>query len=193
VGQGPQGRESLVADEGAPVPVTVQVVGDEEGAAGGPLHQAPVHSQPTKQIRPRGWASVGPHRGGIYSWEWISVGTLDLNHSHPASLSDVCSWLRRTRSTRSIPRFLSPQILSMERGRGEGRAGSKRQFDGYDSEAGRRLEKQLRSRLEYEEEHRQRERAASRDWDRNRSPEWRRSEDRRREEDRRAQGEPSRP
>jgi hypothetical protein len=34
--------------------------------------------------------------------------------------------LRHTRSSRSIPRFLSPQIPSMERGRGEGRVGSKR-------------------------------------------------------------------
>jgi hypothetical protein len=61
----------------------------------------------------------------------------------------------------------------MERGRGEARAGSKRQFDDFDSDAGRRLEKQLRSRLEYAEDRRQREWAASRDWDRNRSPEWR--------------------
>jgi hypothetical protein len=42
----------------------------------------------------------------------------------------------------------------MERGRGDARAGSKRQFDDYDSDAGWRLEKQLWSRLEYEEEHR---------------------------------------
>jgi hypothetical protein len=81
----------------------------------------------------------------------------------------------------------------MERDRGEARAGSKHQFDDYDSDAGRRLEKQLRSCLEYAEERRQREWAASHDWDHNRSPEWRRSEDRRREDDRRAQGEPSRP
>jgi hypothetical protein len=56
----------------------------------------------------------------------------------------------------------------MERGRGDGRAGSKRQFEDYDSDAGRRLELQLRSRLEHEEEHCQREHAAPRDWDHNR-------------------------
>jgi hypothetical protein len=42
----------------------------------------------------------------------------------------------------------------MERGRGEARAGSKRQFDDYDSDEGRRLEKQLRSHLEYAEDRR---------------------------------------
>jgi hypothetical protein len=80
----------------------------------------------------------------------------------------------------------------MERGRGEGRAGSKRQFEDYDSDAGQRLEMQPWSRLEYEEECRQRERAGSHDWDRNRSPEWCRGEDHHREEDRRVQGGPSR-
>jgi hypothetical protein len=90
------------------VPVSLQGVGEEVGDADGPVHQAPVQTQPTKQVRPRGWARVGPHKGGIYSWEWIPVGTLDLNLSHPAFLADICSWLRRTSSTRSIPRFLSP-------------------------------------------------------------------------------------
>jgi hypothetical protein len=42
----------------------------------------------------------------------------------------------------------------MERGRGDGRAGSKRQFDDYDSDAGRRLEMQHKSHLEFEEERR---------------------------------------
>jgi hypothetical protein len=96
--------------------------------------------------------------------------------------------LQHTRSTRSIARFLFPQIPSMERGWREGRAGSKRQFEDYDSDAGRRLEMQLRSRLEYKEERRQREQAASCYWDCNRSLEWRRGEDHRWEEDRCAQG-----
>jgi hypothetical protein len=83
----------------------------------------------------------------------------------------------------------------MDRGRGDGRAGSKRSFDEFDSDAGRRLEQQLRGRLELAEERRQREREADRDWDRsrNRSPEWRSSEERHREEEKRFTAGPSRP
>jgi hypothetical protein len=76
------------------------------------------------------------------------VGTLDLISSHPATLADVSCWFRKSRSSHSLPRFLRPTVPSMDRGRGEGRAGSKRSFDEFDSDAGRRLEQQLRGRLE---------------------------------------------
>jgi hypothetical protein len=123
------------------------------------------------------------------------VGTLDLISSHPASLADVSSWFLRSRSSHSLPRFLRPSASSMDRGRGDGRAGSKRSFDEFDSDAGRWLEQQLRGRLELAKQRRQREREAERDWDRshNRSPEWQRSDERRREEERRFAAGPSRP
>jgi hypothetical protein len=132
---------------------------------------------------------------GVYKWRWIPVGTLDLISSHPASLADVSSWFLRCRSSNSLPRFLRSTVPSMDRGRGDGRARSKRSFDEFDSDAGRRLEQQLRGRLELAEERRQRKREVDRDWDRsrNRSPEWRRSEERRREEERCFAMGPSRP
>jgi hypothetical protein len=64
VGQGSQGRESLVAVKGAPMPVSLQRVGEKVGEADGPVRQAHVQAQSTKQSRPRGWASAGPHKGG---------------------------------------------------------------------------------------------------------------------------------
>jgi hypothetical protein len=73
----------------------------------------------------------------------------------------------------------------MDRGREMPRAGSKRSFDEYDSDARRRLESQLRGRLEYAEARRQRDRDAEHEWDRRRSPEWRRGEERHREDERR--------
>jgi hypothetical protein len=79
----------------------------------------------------------------------------------------------------------------MDRGREIPRAGSKRSFDEYDSDAGRRLESQLRGRLEYAEARRQRSREADREYDRRRSPEWRRGEERRRKDERRSEAGPS--
>jgi hypothetical protein len=119
----------------------------------------------------------------------------DLISSHPPSLADVSSWFLRSRFSHSLPRFLRPSAPSMDCGRGDGRAGSKRSFDEFDSDAGRRLEQQLHGSLEMAEERRQREREAERDWDRsrNRSPEWRRSEERCREEERCFAAGPSRP
>jgi hypothetical protein len=87
--------------------------------------------------------------------------------------------LRRTASSRSSPRIL---CNSMDRGREMPRPGRKRSYDEYDSDDGRRLEAQLRGRLEYAEARRQRDRDAERDWDCRRSPEWRRGEKRRRED-----------
>jgi hypothetical protein len=146
------------------------------------------HSQPIPAVECR-------FGGGVFNWRWIPVGTLDLSSSHPATLADVASWFRRSRSSHSLPRFLCPTVPPMDRGRGEGRAGSKRSFDEFDSDGGRRLEQQLRGRLELAEERRQRECEADRVWDRsrNRSPEWRRSEERCREEERRFTAGPSRP
>jgi hypothetical protein len=63
-GQGAQGREPLAADKGAPVPVSLPRVGETVNVADGPVRQAHVETQPTKQSRPRGWASAGPHKGG---------------------------------------------------------------------------------------------------------------------------------
>jgi hypothetical protein len=63
-GQGAQGREPLVADKGAPVPVSLPRVGEKVSVADGPVRQAHVEAQPTKQPRTRGWASAGPHKGG---------------------------------------------------------------------------------------------------------------------------------
>jgi hypothetical protein len=57
----------------------------------------------------------------------------------------------------------------MDRGRGDLRAGSKRSFDDFDSDEGRRLERSLRERAE--DERRRREREAGRDWNRYRTPE----------------------
>jgi hypothetical protein len=79
----------------------------------------------------------------------------------------------------------------MERSRGELRAGSKRSFDDYDSEDGRRLEVRLREHLEHGDLRRQREREADRDWNRARLPERHRGEGYRREADRRYAAGPS--
>jgi hypothetical protein len=79
----------------------------------------------------------------------------------------------------------------MDCGREMPRAGSKRSFDEYDSDAGRRLESQLRGRLEYAEARRQRDRDADHEWDRRRSPEWHRGEERRRKDERRFAAGPS--
>jgi hypothetical protein len=67
----------------------------------------------------------------------------------------------------------------------------KRSFNDYDSDAGRRLESQLRRRLEYAEERRQRSREADRDYGSRRSPEWRRGKERHREDERRFEAGPS--
>jgi hypothetical protein len=128
-------------------------------------------------------------RGVVYKWLWVPVGTLDLRSASPASLLDIHQWLRRTASSLSLPRLL--RSSSMDRGREMPRAGSKRSFDDYDSDAGRRLEAQLRGRLEYAEARRQRDRDSSCDWDHRRSPEWRRDEERRREDERRSTVGPS--
>jgi hypothetical protein len=79
----------------------------------------------------------------------------------------------------------------MDRGWEIPRASGKRSFDEYDSDAGRRLESQLRGRLEYAEERRQRSREADRDYGRRRSPEWHRGEERRHEDERRFEAGPS--
>jgi hypothetical protein len=123
------------------------------------------------------------------------VGTLDLTLSHSASLAQVTSWFLRSRSSGKIPRSLRSTAPAMDHGRRDGWAGSKRSYDEFDSDAGRRLELQLRGRLEQAEEWRQREHDAGRDWDRNRnrSPEWWRGEDRRWEDERRFMAGPSRP
>jgi hypothetical protein len=128
-------------------------------------------------------------KGVVYKWLWVPAGTLDLRFASPASLLDIQQWMCRTSSSLSSPRLLRPS--SMDRGREVPRAGSKRSFDEYDSDAGRRLEAQLRGRLEHAEFCRQRERGEDRDWDRRRSPEWRRSEERRREDERRSAAGPS--
>jgi hypothetical protein len=63
-GQGAQCREPLDADKGAPVIVSLPRVGETVSVADGPVRQAHVETQPTKQSRSRGWASAGPHKGG---------------------------------------------------------------------------------------------------------------------------------
>jgi hypothetical protein len=79
----------------------------------------------------------------------------------------------------------------MDRGREMPGAGSKHSFDEYDSDAGRRLEAQLRGRLEYAVARRQRDRNAEHEWDRRRSPEWHRGEEHRREDEKRSTAGPS--
>jgi hypothetical protein len=77
----------------------------------------------------------------------------------------------------------------MDHGRGELRAGSKRSFDDFDSDEGRRLERTLRERAE--DERRRREREAGREWNRYRTPERRYEENRHREDDVRFEAGPS--
>jgi hypothetical protein len=79
----------------------------------------------------------------------------------------------------------------MDRSGRDLRAGSKRSFDDYDSEEGRRLEGRLGERLEQGDLRRQRERESDRDWTRARSPERHHGEGYRREEDRRYAAGPS--
>jgi hypothetical protein len=83
----------------------------------------------------------------------------------------------------------------MDSGQNDGRAGSKRSYEEFDSDAWRRLEVQLRGRLEQAEDWHQREGDTGHDWDRthNRSPEWRQGKDHRREDKRRFVAGPSRP
>jgi hypothetical protein len=113
----------------------------------------------------------------------------DLTLSSPASISDLDLWLSRTHASLSCPRILHPP--PMDRSRGDLRAGSKRSFDDFDSEEGRRLEGRLRERLEQGDLRRQRERDADRDWNRARSLERHRGEGYRREDDRRYAAGPS--
>jgi hypothetical protein len=86
-------------------------------------------------------------RGQVFKWLWIPSGTLDLTLSFPASLTDLSQWLFRTSSSLSCPQLLRPPT-SMDRNRGDPRAGSKWSFDEYDLEEGRRLEVRLRERIE---------------------------------------------
>jgi hypothetical protein len=77
----------------------------------------------------------------------------------------------------------------MDRGRGDLWAGSKRSFDDFDSDDGRRLEHTLREHAE--EERRRWEREAGREWNLYRTPEQRYKENRRREDDMRFEAGPS--
>jgi hypothetical protein len=95
VGPGAQVIEIPDTAKGAPVSEAGSTVEDskldwaESGTSS--LADSTAHLQPSKQVKPRGRASQGPHRGGVFKWEWIPQVTLDLTHSHPATLSDVAS------------------------------------------------------------------------------------------------------
>jgi hypothetical protein len=86
---------------------------------------------PQAQLRPAGPTFRTRFRGQVYKWLWIPRGTLDTTLSSPASFSDLTLWLSRTLSSLSCPRILRPS--SMDRSRGDLRAGSKRSFDDFDS------------------------------------------------------------